>query len=202
MHYIPDTEDQDSAEETFWPEGYKQVIREEVPGVVAAQLTDGRRYLRLYRQLYSDRYAGYEQFIERLSEMVAIGAENGADDAFDEILDAFVDEDALPEPRVYSSYLWPTALRADTKSRVRQIIINEYSEDDVYRFAYNVGYKSDFATRRQYLERIGDIVVAGARVGASDALFNIYRAFIDRDRLLPIRRYPRRLRMMLSERIS
>lgn len=202
MHYIPDTEDEDSADEAFWPEGFKQVIREDVPGVVAAQLADGQHYRRVYRQLYSDRYASYEQFIERLAEMVAIGAENGADDAFDEILDAFMEEEALPEPRVYTGYLWPAALNKRTTARVRQIVVNEYGEDDIYSFAYKVGYKNDFSTFREYLGWVGDVVAAGARNGGNEALMAIYRAFMDRDRLLPVRRYPRRLKMLLPARVS
>ena len=42
MHYLPDTEDEDSAAEKFWPEGYKQIIREEVPARVSAQLRRAR----------------------------------------------------------------------------------------------------------------------------------------------------------------
>lgn len=199
MHYMPDTEEEDSAAEAFWPEGFKQVIREDVPGVIIGQLAGEEHYRRLYKQVYADRFSSYEQFVERLAEMVAIGAENGADDAFDEILDAFMEEDALPDPRVYRNYLWPTALGDDTRKRVRQIVVNEYREDDIYRFAYNVGYKNDFGSHREYLERVGDIVVAGARNGANDALDSIYRSFMDRDRLMPQRRYPRRLKMLLSE---
>ena len=198
MHFIPDTEDEDSAAEVFWPEGYKQVIREDVPGKVVGQLAAQGRYRRLYGQVYDDSYASYEQFLERLAEMVAIGAENGADDAFDEILDSFLEEDALPHPRVYTGYLWPEALGEDTRDRVRQIVVNEYGEDDIFRFAYDVGYKNDFGSYREYLERVADIVVAGARNGANDALDGIYRSFMDRDRLLPLRRYPRRLKMLLQ----
>ena len=197
MHFIPDTEDEDSAAEVFWPEGFKQVIRDDVPGSIVGQLAVERRYRRLYRQVYVDRFASYQQFLERLAEMVAIGAENGADDAFDEILDSFLEEEALPDPLVYAAYLWPEALGGDTRDRVRQIVVNEYGEDDIFRFAYDVGYKNDFGSYREYLERVGDVVVAGARNGANDALDGIYRSFMDRDRLLPQRRYPRRLKMIL-----
>lgn len=202
MHFVPDTEDEDSAAEEFWPEGFKQVIREDVPGAIIGQLTGGRRYRRLYQQVYGDRFTGYEQFLERIAEMVAIGAENGADDAFDDILDAFLEEDALPDPRVYTAYLWPEALAEITRGRVRQIVVNEYGEDDIFRFAYDVGYKNDFGSYRQYLERVGDVIVAGARNGANDALDGIYRSFMDRDRLLPLRRYPRRLKMLLQGQAS
>ncbi len=199
MHYIPDTEDEDSANEVFWPEGYKQVLREDVPGAIAGQLAAKGRYRRLYRRVYADRYADYEQFLARIAEMVAIGAENGADDAFDEITDSFLEEDTLPDPRRYAGYLWPTALGKDTVDRVRQIVVNEYGEDDIFRFAYDVGYKNDFGSYREYLERVGDVVVAGARNGANDALDSIYRSFMDGDdRLLPQRRYPRRLKMLLQ----
>ena len=55
MHFMPDTEDADSAVETFWPEGYKQVIREDVHQLIGAQLNEGKRLRHIYQQRYSVR---------------------------------------------------------------------------------------------------------------------------------------------------
>ncbi len=195
MHFMPDTEDEDSADETFWPEGYKQVIREDVRRVIAEQLNDRKRFRRVYRKGYTESFAGYEQFLDRVADMVAIGAENGADDAFDEIVVAFLEEDILPEMRRYTSYLWPDPLPREVGERLRRVIIDEYSEDDVYRFTYKVGYKNDFSSYSEYMDCIAEMVMTGVMNGANDTLERIYRSFMNYNRLLPVRRYPRRLKM-------
>ena len=195
MHFMPDTEDEDSATETFWPEGYKQVIREDVRRVILAQLTGKRQFRRVYRNGYSERYPSYEEFLDKVADMVAIGAENGADDAFDEIMDAFLEEEALPALRQYTSYSWPDVLPREVREQLQRSIVDEYSQDDVYLFAYKVGYKNDFSTIGEYVNRVAELVEAGAKNGAEDTLEQIYRTFIILDRLRTVRRYPRRLKM-------
>jgi hypothetical protein len=195
MHFMPDTEDEDSAAEAFWPEGYKQVIRENVRQAILNQLTTKRRFRRVYRNGYSDSYPSYEDFLEKVADMVAIGAENGADDAFDEIMDSFLEEEALPQIWRYTRYSWPDVLPREVRERLRQSIVDEYSQDDVYLFAYKVGYKSDFSTFDEYIKWIAALVETGAKNGAEDTLEQIYRSFISLDRLQTVRRYPRRLKM-------
>ena len=195
MHYMPDTEDEDSAAEKFWPEGYKQVIREEVRRAIATQLNRKKRFRRVYRQGYSERFSSYEEFLDKVADMVAIGAENGADDAFDEVVDSLMEEEALPELRRYTGYFWPNALPRDVRKDLHRVIIDEYSQDDVYRFAYSVGYKNDFSTFDEYIDRVAELVESGAMNGANDALEGIYRSFMELNRLTPVRRYPRRLKM-------
>ena len=195
MHFMPDTEDEDSAAETFWPEGYKQVIREDVRVAVATQLGNRKRFRRVYRRGYGDRFSSYEQFLDRVADMVAIGAENGADNAFDEIVDAFLEEDALPELGRYVSYFWPESLPREVRERLRKVIVDEYSADDVYRFAYSAGYKNDYPTFDEYVNQVAEVVMTGTMNGANDTLERIYRSFMGLDRLLPVRRYPRRLKM-------
>lgn len=195
MHFMPDTEDEDSAAETFWPEGYKQVIREDVRRVIAEHLNDIKRFRRVYRKGYTESFTGYEQFLGRVADMVAIGAENGADDAFDEIVDAFLEEDALPEMRRYTSYLWPDPLPHEVVERLRRVIVDEYGEDNVYSFTYKVGYKNDFSSYGEYMDYVAGLVMNGVMNGANDTLERIYRSFMNYNRLLPVRRYPRRLKM-------
>ena len=195
MHFMPDTEDEDSAAETFWPEGYKEVIREDVRRVIADQLTRKKRFRRVYRKGYKDRFDNYEEFLNKVADMVAIGAENGADDAFDEIMDVFMEEDALPEPCHYTYYFWPHPLTREVAGRLRNVIVEEYREEKIYSFAYSVGYRNDFTSLDDYLDHVATLVMTGVRKGSSDTLERIYRSFINLDRILPVRRYPRRLKM-------
>jgi hypothetical protein len=194
MHYMPDTEEEDSAAETFWPEGYKQVIRTDVRQAIGSQLNGKKRFRRVYREGYSEKYSSYEQFLDRIADMVAIGAENGADDTFDDIVDALLAEEALPEERKYTRYFWPEIFPPKVKEKFRRIIVDEYSEDNVYDFAYKVGYRNDFSSFDEYINKVAKIVTTGSMNGANDMLEGIYRSFTHLSPLTPARRHSRRLK--------
>ena len=81
------------------------------------------------------------------------------------------------------------------RQRLRKVIVDEYSEDEIYRFAYSAGYKNDYATPGEYLNQVAELVMTGIMNGANDTLEGIYRSLMGLDRLLPVRRYPRRLKM-------
>jgi len=199
-----DTEDADSAAETFWPEGYKQVIREDVHQVIGAQLSKRKRLRHIYQQRYSEKYADLNQFVGRIADMIVIGAENGADDAFDDIITAFLTESPLPEVRRYARYFWPQAFPQRAKNRLQQVIVDEYSQDNIYNHAYKVGYgcnardnanKGSYRTFDEFIDQVAQLVVTGATNGADDMLEAIYGAFLTPRSLPPARRHPRRLKI-------
>ena len=194
MHYMPDTEDEDSAAEAFWPEGYKQVIRENVPRAIGDPFRKKNRFRRVYQRGYSEKYSSHSQFLDRIADMVAIAAENGADDAFDDILDVFLEEEALPDLRRYAHYTWPKAFTQEMRRKLEKIVVDEYGQDDVYGFAYRVGYREDFNSFDEYLCHVAQIVLTGAMNGANDMLESIYRCFRNLSPLPPARRHPRRLK--------
>jgi hypothetical protein len=195
MHFMPDTEDEDSAAETFWPEGYKQLIRDRVPVLVKEQLLKTRPFEGVYHQGYKEKFSDHAQFLEKIADMVAVGTENGADDAFDEIIDSFLKEAPLPPLRAYARNTEPAALSEDLKQVLRRSIIEEYSKDNIYVYAYGVGYTKTFSTFDAYINFIADLVVTGAMNGANDVLENIYRSFFKLSPILPARRHPRRLKV-------
>lgn len=195
MHFMPDTEEEDSAAEKFWPEGYKKVIREDVSQLVGAQLNDGKRLRHIYQQQYSEKYTNLNQFAGRIADMVVIGAENGADDAFDDIITAFLTESSLPEVRRYARYFWPQVLPERTKKRLQQVIVDEYSQDEVYGYAYKAGYQSSYRNFGKFISHVAQLVVTGAMNGADDMLEAIYRSFMTLCPLPPARRHPRRLKI-------
>ncbi len=203
MHFMPDTEDEDSATETFWPEGYKQVIRGDVRQLIGTQFNGGKRLRHVYQQQYSEKYTDLNQFAGRIADMVAIGAENGADDAFDDIIDAFWTESPLPETRRHARYFWPEALPQKAKKKLQQIIVEEYSQDNVYSNAYKVGYgsnaraganKGTYRTFGEFISRVTQLVESGTMNVADDMLEAIYRSFLTHCPLPPARRHPRRLK--------
>jgi len=203
MHFLPDTEDEDSAAEAFWPEGYKQVIREDVRQLIGAQFSDGKRFKHVYRQQYAEKFTEFNQFTSRVADMIAIGAENGADDAFDDIMTAFLTEAPLPEVRRYGYYFWPHVFLQRAEEKLGQVIIDEYSQDNVYSFAYETGYgdnardsanKGSYRNFGEFISQVAWFVVTGAANGADDMLEAIYRSLASLYPLPPARRHPRRLK--------
>ena len=194
MHFMPDTEDADSAAETFWPEGYKQIIRDDVRQLIGAQLNDGKKLRHVYQRQYLEKYTDLNQFVNRIADMIVIGAENGADDAFDDIITAFLTESPLPEALRYARYFWPQALPQRAKKRLEQVIIDEYGQDKVYNHAYKVGYQNSYRNFGEFISQVAQLVMTGAMNGADDMLEAIYRSFVTPYPLPPARRYPRRLK--------
>jgi hypothetical protein len=195
MHFMPDTEDEDSAAETFWPEGYKQIIREDVPPFVREELLKEKPFTSVYEQGYKVKFLDHIQFLEKVADIAAVGAENGADDAFDDIIDAFLTEASLPQLRAYARYTQPSVLSEELQQKLKQNIIEEYSKDNVYIHAYKVGYTKRYPSFNEYINRIADLVITGAMNGADDILENIYHSFMKLAPIMPVRRHPRRLKM-------
>lgn len=195
MHFMPNTEDADSAAERFWPEGYKQVIRQDFRQAIAAKLTAGKKLRHVYQQQYSEKFADLDEFASRIADMIAIGAEKGADNAFDEIMEAFLVEDLLPEGRRYARYFEPQSFSRSTRNSLAQIVINEYSQDNVYQHAYESYYHRKLPGFDEFIAQVAQMVVTDAMNGADDMLEAIYRSFITSRPLPPARRYPRRLKL-------
>ena len=189
-----DTEDADSAEERFWPEGYKQVMREDVRQSIGVELGDGKRLRHIFRRLYSEKYGDLDQFVNKIADMIAVGAENGADDASEELMEAFLVEDPLPEGHQYFSYFWPQAFSQRVEKRLHQVVVDEYSQDNVYNHAYKVGYQGSYRNFGEFISQVAQLVVTGAMNGADDMLEAIYRSLLTPSPLPPARRHPRRLK--------
>ncbi|MDD5288801.1 MAG: hypothetical protein PHY28_06820 [Dehalococcoidales bacterium] len=195
MHFMPDTDEEDSAAETFWPEGYKQVIRDDVPPLVKNEFLNSKPFATVYQQGYKEKFSDHTQFLEKITDMVAVGAENGADDAFDDIIDSFLKEAPLPGMRAYANYSWPVTLLPKIKTGLSQIIIDEYGKDNIYIHAYKVGYRKTFPTFDDYIKMVSELVTTGMMNGANDTIESIYRSFMRLSPLVPMRRRPRRLKM-------
>lgn len=195
MHFMPDTEDQDSAAEIFWPEGYKQVIREITSPFFKVALLKDSPFISVYESNYQRAFPTYSQFLDRLAEMLSISLENGADDGFDEIVDAFLKEAPLPPLRSYVHYHPLSFLDAEIKQKIAAVIIDEYSRDNIYVYAYGVGYQKTIPLFDDYIHRVAEIVIAGAQNTVNDTMDNIFRNLYLHAPLPPTRRHPRRLKM-------
>ena len=193
MHYFPDTSEADAAAESFWAENYKQVIREDFRQHAGAKLDSGV-LKHVYQRLYRDDYSDAKQLADRIADMVAIGAENGTDVAFDDIYTAFLTESPLPQVRQYASPLLPQAFPPKMQAIIHRAVSDEYSSERVYQYAYKVGYRGDYCSFREFIDKVAELVFAGAMMGADDMLGRIYRSFWNLRPLPPARRNPRRLK--------
>ena len=196
MHFMPDTEESDAAAEQFWPDGFKEVIRNELTQALAAAVRSGNSFALIYEKRFHDKFPQYEDFARRIAEMVGIGAERGADDAFDEMNAVFLASSAAPPPpaRKYCHYLWPGPFPGDVRKRIHQTIIDEYGLEQAYKNAYEDQLPGRYRNFDEFMNEIGEIVVVGAENGADDMLQEIYKSFLFSSLLPPARRHPKRLK--------
>ena len=198
MHDLIDSDEADAAAERFWPEGFKQVIREEVGKLIADKLKQRNSFRQVYEDRFSDKYPDFDRFLERIANMVAIGAENGADDAFDDIYAAFQMEMSLPDSMEYAHHLWPQGLNSEIKRRIQQSVVEEYSQERYYQKQYknaNEDWPERYSDPSRFLDEVAQLVVIGAVNGVDDMLEEVYKAFILSRPLPPARRRPKRLKI-------
>ena len=199
MHDLIDTEEEDAAAERFWPEGFKQIIREQVGKLIINELKERNSFRQTYEERYSDRYPDFDKFIERIADMVVIGAENGVDDAFDDIHAAFQMETPLPDSLRYAHYFWPQGLSDEIKRRIHTTIVEEYTQERYYQGQFknaNEDWPERYSDFSRFLDEVAELVVTGAVNGADDILEEIYRAFMLSGPLPPARRHPKRLKIL------
>ncbi len=198
MHDMIDTDEADAAAERFWPEGFKQIIREEVGKLIGKELKQRKSFHQVYERRFSDKYADFDKFVERIADMVVIGAENGADDAFDDIYAAFQMETPLPDSLEYARHLWPPGLNNDIRRQIRKNVIEEYGKERYYQRQYknaNEDWPDRYSNIGRFLDEIARLVVTGAANGADDMLEEIYEAFLLSGPLPAARRRPKRLKI-------
>ena len=194
MHYIDDTEDEDSAAELFWKEEFKKVLREKISIVIFNEITKNSSFKGIYKKQYHHIFPTYDEFVSLIAGMVEIGSENGSDDAFNEIYSAFKIQGPLPEARRYARYYWPKALIPEISKEVNKAIVDEYSKETSYQADYKEHYSRIYPDFGTFLDQVAEPVVVGAINGADEMLGKIYRAFLLSLPLPPARRRPRQLK--------
>ena len=194
MHYLPDTTEQDAATERYWPDAFKQVIRERVGQAVKLKLKKNRLHY-IYERQYRDEYANAGQFANRIAEMVIIGAENGADDGFEMLFRAFMTESLLPEIARYAVYLWPYIFSQKIVDKIKKAVALDYRNDETFKYAYKVGYQKEYSKFSEFIDCIAFKITTSVINGTDDMLARIYIAFLNYQPLPPARRNPRRLKV-------
>jgi hypothetical protein len=191
MHFMPEDE---GYEERLWPDGYKAVIKNQLRPVVASALRSEDLLGNIYKQQYSDQFPDLDRFMERITDMLVIGAEKGCDEAFDDIIAAFLYEQPLPEPRVYSRYLLLPRLPHGVERDLIQRVLDEYKEEEVFIHAFQVGYNQLYENMDQFVKASAELAALGVVKGIDDMLSALYRAFAAGGPLPPARRNPKRIK--------
>jgi hypothetical protein len=194
MHFIEDTEQEDSVGELFWKEDYKKILREKLPKTILLEMMEDPGLNSIYERLYTDTFSSYEAFIRAISSIVTIGCENGADEAFDDIYLAFAAHSPLPEARRFSEYCWSEISTAEMTREVKESLISEYGAETSFISDYEDYYSHIYPKFSAFMNTVAEFVVAGATNGADDMVGRLYRSFILELPLPPARRRPKRLK--------
>ena len=197
MHFLPDTLEEDAAGERYWPDGFKQVIREEIPAALYSDFNEqslGQIYKEKFSAKSRAKYPDLKSFIEQVIGLVVIGAENGADQGFDGVFKSFMKESALPEAKPYARHLWPYIFSGSRREKIHQAIVQEYKRDKSLQYAYQVGYAAKYGSFAEFIDEIAWRIEAGIESGVDDVLAKIYRSFLAKGGLPQGRRRPKRLK--------
>ncbi|MBN1614767.1 MAG: hypothetical protein JW950_09905 [Deltaproteobacteria bacterium] len=193
MHDIIDTEEHDAASEQYWPDRFKEVIRQGLAGAVTDALKAENAFSVLYEKQYEKGFARYDLFIRRIADIVVIGAENGADDMFATIHAALNEQGDLPRRAAYRRSLLPGAFGEPLRKVLCRALADEYGEDHYYEHALE-HCKGKFADLTNFMNRIAELVTVGAVNGSEDMLAAVYRSLFYELALPIARRYPKRLK--------
>jgi hypothetical protein len=193
MHYLPDTNDEDAMQERYWPDGYKLTIRSEIREVVVPELREAG-IARIYRRSYRDSFQGIAEFTDRVAGGIIIGAENGADEGFESIYASFIAECDLPEIYGYACTFRAPKISKTGQRAIQRAIVKDFRKDDGFTYAYKDGYHDKYASYRDFIDRVAEIMLAGVKNGLYSAFERSYKAFFYGYPLPPMRRNPRRLK--------
>jgi len=193
VHDIVDTEQFDASSEHYWPDRFKEVIRQGLAGTVIEALQSEDAFMSLYRDRYEKTYARYELFIRRIAEITVIGAENGADGMFATIHASAFTGGEMPRRAAYRNSLLTGAFAGPLREAVSRAIVDEYGDDHFYEHAFE-HCRGAFADFPSFLNRLAELVTVGAVNGSEDMLAAVYRSLFYRLPLPVARRYPKRLK--------
>jgi hypothetical protein len=196
MHYLPNTDEQDALTEKYWPDEYKQVIRQELQNALFKKMKSPG-LSRFYRRHYSTMYRDFHHFTDEIINILVISAENGADHGFDIVYNAFLTEARIPEQRRYARSYWPQIMTRRMEDRILKAVGKSYENDDDFMYAYNDGYIKDYKNYRHFIDDAAGLVISGIVAGIDDKLEQLYKSFLIGRPLATNRRNPKRLKTFL-----
>ena len=193
MHYLPDTNDEESLQERYWPDSFKQVVSEVVRKSLDDQFKDSD-FAHVFLLHYAKAYADIKAFRMNLANAVVIGAEKGADDGFEMVYAAFIKETALPQAYYRAGRIWPFRISQKDRKKIHKAIFSDYFIDDGFNYAYRDGYKKHFSLFSDFIHAVAELLVLCIINGVNSTLERHYAAFFHGLPLPIMRRNPKRLK--------
>lgn len=195
MHEVPDTEAVDAAEETFWPQTFKWMLRSEFKSTVITWIKDQHIFNKLAEpKPKEDR----EFFIEMMADKLVIGAENGADEAFEVIHKAFSTGQDLPclvewAGNITGEALFPDPVRMDLQNKIAE----EYSKEHIYEHIFEDYYVDTYPGFEDFIETVSQSAVIGIINGTERMCRKMVQSYFFKIPLPPARRHPRAIKGLL-----
>lgn len=193
MHYLPDTNDEESLQERYWPDSFKKTIREVIRSSISARLKDSDLE-NIYRRNYTMLFNDVPKLRESILNAVVIGAENGADEGFERVYNAFINETPLPEIFRRVRPVWPFRISTRDRRKIHRAIVVDYLMDDGFNYAFRDGYRDQFVLFSSFIDAVAKVLVDSMENGINITLEQLYIAFLRGLPIPVIRRNPRRLK--------
>ncbi len=67
MHFMEDTEQEDSVGELFWGENFKKILRDKLPKAIFLKMMEEPGLVNVYERLYGGIFSSHEAFIRAAS---------------------------------------------------------------------------------------------------------------------------------------
>ncbi len=195
MHDVIDTEGEDLAAESYWPDDHKQVLRKRLHDCV---LREAERHS-VSREFFQKRRVGslsfHDDFLIFLGHAITIGAENGSDQALARMsIFLRTGGDFTSTAIPFSSYLWPTLFPPEVKNEIREEALAAFSREHMLEHSYEDHYRETYPSFNDFVKDIAEHLLMGAVNGADETLCSILTALALGLPMPPVRRYSKLLK--------
>ncbi len=195
MHEVLDTETVDAAEELFWPQQFKWILRSEVKSA----LIDWIMLQNIFKKLVTQKpKEDRDFFIEILAGSIIIGGENGADDAFEMIHKVFSHGGQLPCMVEWVENISGKELfTEDVRINIHNKIVEEYSSEHLYEHIFEDYYMDSYSGFTEFIEAVSKLAVTGIINGTENQYRKIIQSYLYDIPLPPAKRHPMAIKGLL-----
>ncbi len=195
MHEVLDTETVDAAQELFWPQSFKWILRSEFKSAVI----DWIKHQNIFKKLADQKpEEDRDFFIEMLADKMVIGGENGADDAFEVIHKTFSQGRPIPCMVEWVENITGKELfTEDVRMNIQKKIVEEYSNEHLYEHIFEDFYMNTYSGFADFIEAVSKLAVTGIINGLENKYRKIVQSYLYGIPLPPARRHPQAIKGLL-----
>lgn len=195
MHDVIDTEAEDLASESYWPDDHKRPLRKRLPDCVLREAEKHSVSREFFRKRLVGSLSCRDDCLNFLGHAITIGAENGSDQALARI-STFLRKggDFASAAIPYSFYLWPTLFPPEVQEEIREEALAAFSREHLLEHFYEDHYRKTYPSFIDFIRAIAERLLTGAVNGADEMLRWILAALALGLPLPPVRRYAKLLK--------